>query len=115
LFPIIAEIAKTAIENKQSLIIEGVYIPPDYKEYFDSGYLAHIKYVCLIFSRNYTENNFDLIKEKANVIEERLDDTLCRQALIDENLFNLKQCEKLKNNYRLIESEYNVDTDDLFE
>ena len=34
LWNIVKEIVKTAIENNQNLIIEGVYIPFDYKEYF---------------------------------------------------------------------------------
>ena len=34
LWPIVCEIIKTAIENNQNLIIEGCYIPFDYKKYF---------------------------------------------------------------------------------
>lgn len=42
LWPIIREMIKTAIENKQSLIIEGAYIPFDWKKDFDSSYLQEI-------------------------------------------------------------------------
>ena len=35
LWPIIREIVKTAIENKQNLIIEGCYIPFDWRRDFD--------------------------------------------------------------------------------
>ena len=35
LWPIVREIIKTAIENKQNLIIEGCYIPFDWKKDFD--------------------------------------------------------------------------------
>ena len=35
LWPIVCEIIKTAIENKQNLIVEGCYVPFDYKKYFN--------------------------------------------------------------------------------
>lgn len=34
LWPIVGEIIKTAIENEQNLIVEGCYIPFDYKRTF---------------------------------------------------------------------------------
>ena len=49
LWPIIKEIIKTAIENKQNLIIEGCYIPFNYKKYFKEEYKREIKFICLIF------------------------------------------------------------------
>ena len=36
LWPIVREMIKTAIENKQNLIIEGCYIPFDWQKDFDS-------------------------------------------------------------------------------
>lgn len=39
LWPIIREIIKTAIENKQNLIIEGCYIPFDWTKDFEKKYL----------------------------------------------------------------------------
>lgn len=38
LWPIIREIIKTAIENKQNLIVEGCYIPFDWQKDFDHTY-----------------------------------------------------------------------------
>ena len=35
LWPIVREIIKTAIENKQNLIVEGCYIPFDYEKDFE--------------------------------------------------------------------------------
>ena len=43
LWPIVREIVKTAIENRQNLIVEGCYIPFDWRKDFDSAYLAHIR------------------------------------------------------------------------
>ena len=39
LWPIVREIVKTAIENKQNLIVEGCYIPFDWEKNFDENYL----------------------------------------------------------------------------
>lgn len=43
LWPIVCEMIKIAIENKQNLIIEGCYIPFDWQKDFDSEYLKNIK------------------------------------------------------------------------
>ena len=48
LWPIIREIIKTAIENKQNLIIEGCYIPFDWTKDFEKKYLEYIKCYCLV-------------------------------------------------------------------
>lgn len=39
LWPIIREMIKTAVENEQNLVIEGSYIPFDWKEDFSDKYL----------------------------------------------------------------------------
>ena len=39
LWPIVAEMIKTAIENRQNLIVEGCYIPFDWKRSFETDYL----------------------------------------------------------------------------
>lgn len=62
LWPIVREIVKTAIENKQNLIVEGCYIPFNWKDSFDKDYVTQIKYICLIMTKNYIEDNFSDIK-----------------------------------------------------
>ena len=69
LWPIIREMIKTAVENKQNLIIEGSYIPFYWKEDFFDRYLNEIRYYCLVMSQHYTEQHFLDIKEHANTIE----------------------------------------------
>ena len=61
LWPIVREMIKTAIENKQNLIVEGCYIPFDWKKDFEEEYLKNIKYRCIIMSEKYIRNNFDEI------------------------------------------------------
>ena len=68
LWPIVREMIKTAIENKQNLIVEGCYIPFDWMNHFEKEYLDNIRYYCLIMSENYIRNHFDDIKKYANII-----------------------------------------------
>ena len=42
LWPIVREIIKTAVENEQNLIVEGCYIPFDWRNSFDELYLQSI-------------------------------------------------------------------------
>lgn len=109
LWPIAREMVKTAIENGQNLIVEGCYIPFDWQKDFTPDYLAHIRYVCLVMSRRYIENHFDVILDKANVIEQRLDDScLDKEALILENEQNLQACISYGLQYLLIDESYEV-------
>ena len=110
LWPIVCEIIKTAIENKQNLIIEGCYIPFDWEKYFTEDYLKNIKYYCLIMSEEYIKNNFGDIKKYANVIENRLDDSdFTMESAIKENKKILERAKKHKANYILIDDKYQID------
>ena len=62
LWPIVREIIKTAIENRQNLIVEGCYIPSDWKGDFSNEYLNEIRYFCLVMSKNYIKQHFSDIK-----------------------------------------------------
>lgn len=75
LWPIIREIIKTAIENNQNLVIEGCYIPFNWKEDFSEEYLKQIKYFCLVMTKRYIIENFVKIKKYANIMKLRLDDS----------------------------------------
>ena len=75
LWPIIREIIKTAIENRQNLIVEGCYIPFDWRQYFDERYLPSLRFICLAMTDQYIGAHFDEIMEHGSDIESRLDDT----------------------------------------
>ena len=110
LWPIVREMVKTAIENKQNLIVEGCYIPFGWQKDFDKEYLENIQYVCLVMSRRYIENHFADIQGYASVIENRMDDSqLSKEALIAENEYNLAQCTAHNLPYILINEEYEVE------
>lgn len=77
LWPIVREMIKTAIENKQNLIVEGCYVPAEWRRDFEAVYLSEIRFVCLALSDGYIDKNFSKIKEHASDIEARLDDSDC--------------------------------------
>ncbi|MBE6934759.1 MAG: adenylate kinase [Ruminococcaceae bacterium] len=109
LWPIVREMVKTAIENRQDLIVEGCYIPADWKKDFEESYLKDIRYVCLIMTRRYIENHFADIKSHASDVESRMDDSgLNARALMEENEKNLALCKEFSCEYILIDEDYNI-------
>ena len=111
LWPIVREMIKTAIENKQNLIVEGCYFPFNWQDDFDKEYIDHIKYYCLVMSENYIRNHFDDIKKFATVIEKRIDDDCTIDGLLQDNSQVLNACKKHNVNYVLIDDEYKIDID----
>ncbi len=109
LWPIVREIIKTAVENKQNLIIEGCYIPFDWEKDFEKTYLDHIQFHCLIMSENYIRHHFNEIKQYAGIIENRLDDTDCTmESVLQDNARTLTLAQKHRVNYILIEDKYEI-------
>ena len=109
LWPIVREMIKTAIENKQNLIVEGCYIPFDWQKDFDAEYLENIRYYCLVMSEEYIKNHFADIKAYANVIEARIDDDCTIESVLADNAQILALAQKHNVNYILIEDKYEID------
>lgn len=110
LWPIVREMIKTAIENEQNLIVEGCYIPFDWRKDFSEDYLADIRYYCLVMSENYIRNHFDDIKRYACIIEKRLDDSYCTmESVIKDNAEMLTLAERYGVSCVLIDDRYEVD------
>lgn len=111
LWPIVREMVKTAIENRQNLIVEGCYIPFDWSSGFEQEYLEQIKYYCLVMSEDYIKNHFSSIKKYANVIENRLDDECTIERVLADNARFLALAEQHHANYVLIDDKYEVNVD----
>lgn len=110
LWPIVAEIIKTAIENGQNLIVEGCYIPFDWAGDFTDEYLSEIKFYCLVMSDRYIRNHFRDIRRFASVIENRMDDEECTlETVLKDNVKTLELCQAYNTEYILIDEEYKVD------
>ena len=111
LWPIVREIIKTAIENKQNLIVEGVYIPSNWSEDFTSEYLENIQYYCLVLSEEYIKNHFEDVKAFANIVENRIEDDISIEGVLKDNARFLEESKKYGNRYLLIDGEYNLEID----
>ena len=109
LWPIVREMVKTAIENRQDLIVEGCYIPFHWAADFPQEYLEHIRYYCLVMSEDYIRQHFDDIRNYANVIEQRQDDGWCTlERVLADNAEMLAQAQAHNVNYILIHREYDI-------
>lgn len=109
LWPIIREMIKTAIENKQNLIVEGCYVPFTWTEDFTQEYLNEIKYYCLIMSESYIRTHFDDILGYADVVEKRLCDDCTEEELIKNNAENLVRAKMHGVNYIMIDDNYEIE------
>ena len=109
LWPIVREMVKTAIENKQNLIVEGCYIPFDWQKDFDDNYIKSIKYYCLVMSEKYINKHFEDIKRFANIIENRLDDSDCTiESVLEDNAKYYKRAQEHGLNVILIDDKYEI-------
>jgi 2-phosphoglycerate kinase len=104
LWPIVSEIIKTAIENKQNLIVEGCYVPGDWKTCFDEEYLSEIKFICLIMTNEYIDGHFTDIVKHGSDIESRGDDSDCTVRWIKEA--NSEFADRFPQNQIIIDKDY---------
>ena len=109
LWKIVREMIKTAVENNQNLIVEGCYIPFDWKKDFEKEYLDEIRFYCLVFSEKYIDKHFDKITGFASVVENRLEDDYTAERARRENALMLEQCKKYGADYILIDEDYRID------
>ncbi len=85
LWPVIREMIKTAVENEQNLIVEGCYIPSDWKTDFDEWYLPFIRFICLAMTEEYIDHHFDEIIAHESDIESRVVEADCTPDDLKEN------------------------------
>ncbi len=114
LWPILREMIKTAIENHQNLIIEGVYVPFGWRKDFAEEYLEDIRFVCLAFDREYIENNYDEILGYESVIESRIVEGDCTiNELKEDNERNISGFLKMGEKVTIIESDFEEKMKDI--
>ena len=107
LWPIVREMIKTAIENNQNMIVEGCYIPMDWRQDFDEQYLSSIRFICLAMTDEYIEKHFEEIVAHACVIESRLEDSCCtRERLQADNQAYIIGCQENGEPVTLIDSDF---------
>ena len=107
LWPIVREIIKTAIENRQSLIVEGCYIPFGWRQDFSERYLSSIRFICLAMTDAFIDTHFDAIKHHHSDIETRLyDQELTPDSLKEDNHYCIHGFVHRGERVTLIERDY---------
>ena len=106
LWPIVREMIKTAIENRQHLIVEGCYIPFDWRNDFDEQYLPFVQFICLAMTGDYIETHFDEIKGHSNDIESRLNDDCTIDSLKEDNCKYIEGFRRAGERVVLIDGDY---------
>ena len=114
LWPILREIVKTAVENRQNLTVEGCYIPFDWRKDFDESYLQSIRFVCLAMTDAYIDSQFDEILAHASDVESRLDDSGCTaDGMKADNRYYRAGFEAAGERVALIDSDYERTVEEL--
>ena len=103
MWPFVTGMIRTAIENEQNMILEGCYIPAEWKDSFTEEELTHIKCVFIVMSEAYIRERFSDIVDHANVIEKRLDDHPDMERLINCSKEFRQDCEKYGIPYYVID------------
>ncbi|MBQ4187350.1 MAG: adenylate kinase [Firmicutes bacterium] len=129
LWPYVAELIKTAIENDQQMIIEGCYIPSEWREAFIDktsqespegkdgavnisfkiNYLDHIRSCFIVMSEQYLRENIDAVGKYASVIEHRIDDETDLERLINCSREFEEECQEQQIPCLVIDEEYDVE------
>ena len=116
LWPIVREIVKTAIENRQNLIVEGCYIPSDWRNDFIEQYLQSIRFICLAMSDAYIEAHIDEISNHASTIETRLYDAGCTiESLKLDNQYYIDAFTRSGEQITMIDSDFWQTVEELVE
>ena len=109
LWPIVREFIKTAIENKQNLIVEGCYIPFDWRKDFEAEYISEIKFICLALTERYIDEHFEDIRAHGSDIEQRFESdeaALSKDDVKKENLRFTEGFTKAGEQVVLIDQDY---------
>ena len=116
LWPIVREFIKTAIENKQNLIVEGCYIPFEWRKDFESQYISEIKFICLALTERYIDEHFEDILAHGSDIEQRFESDeadLSKDYVKKENLRFIEGFKHSGENVILIDQDYEKVIDSL--
>lgn len=116
LWPIVREIIETAIENKQNLIVEGCYIPFDWRHSFGEQYLSSISFICLAMTDAFIDTQFETIKNHSSDIETRMHDIdFTSDSLKEDNRYYVSGFVQSGEQVTLIDTDYEKTIDTILE
>lgn len=109
IWPMAVGIIKTCLENKQHLILEGIYIPADFASYFEEEELDEICYMALVLGQNYIDKNLKTIIDHRSDMEKRQDNFISEGKIKRENLKFQEMVEHFNLPHILIDNTYDVE------
>ena len=116
LWNIVKEIIKTAIENKQNLVVEGCYIPFNFRKSFNDLYLKDIIFIALAMSEDYIKQNYkDIIAHESDIEKRIYPSGVSLDELIGENNKFVLGFEKEKEQVVIINKDYNKEIDKVLD
>ena len=116
LWPIVREMIKTVVENRQNLVVEGCYIPADWRNDFDAHYLPSIRFICLAMTEEYIDSHYHEIIGHESDIESRLIEADCTPDDLKEcNRWYIETFGSVGEKVILIEDDYNKALTELIE
>ena len=116
LWPVAREMIKTAVENGQDMMIEGCYIPFDWRSGFEERYLPSIRYVCLAMTDGYIDAHYGDILAHASDAEARPDDSGLSPGLLKrDNRAYISGCAAAGERVTLIDGDYERAIEKLLE
>lgn len=93
MWPIVRELCKTVLENRQNLLVEGCYIPFSWRHDFSAAEASEIRAACLVMTESYIRRHFAEVLSHANAIERRKVDAFCpMEEFLAENARNARLC-----------------------
>lgn len=113
MWSIIKGIIDTCKENKQNLILEGCYLPPEKVNKIEDNDIIS---VYIGFSKAYIENSFDKIIGFENVIEKRkYPEERTKEEFISANTILKERCIKNNLKYFEITSDYKKEVEAVYD
>lgn len=113
LWGIVRGIIDTCLENRQHIILEGCYLPPE--KVVPLLGCGEVAAVYLIFSRGYIEKHFDNILSFENAIERRkYPETRTKKTFIEANARLKERCVAAGAPFFEIQSDYESELQEVY-
>ena len=115
LWPIVKEMIKTVVENEQDMIVEGCYIPFDWRKDLEEKYASQVKFICLAMSDEFIDKHFEDIKSNSDVAEKRLENDITIEGLKADNKKTIEGFKASGEEVIIIEDDYEKTIDGILE
>ena len=116
LWPIVREIMKTAIENRQNLIVEGCYVPFNWRQDLGEPYASEVRFVCLAMTDAFIDAHYGKISAHACDVEARLEEEVpTAEDLKADNTRYIEGFRQAGERVVLIDDDYNRAIEGLLE